>query len=99
MLESEEGPQIMEVNSSPGLEGIAQATGIDVAGAIAAHIEEEVLIPDIDVKQRLTVLETQVGGLVATEQSHYAVTMQRMDRVEQRLDRIERRLDLVDDPT
>ncbi len=54
MLESEEGPQIMEVNSSPGLEGIEQATGIDVAGAIAAHIEEEVLFPDIDVKQRLT---------------------------------------------
>ncbi len=54
MLEADVGPQIMEVNSSPGLEGIEQATGIDVAGAIAEHIEEEVLFPDIDVKQRLT---------------------------------------------
>ncbi|MBC7172735.1 MAG: 30S ribosomal protein S6--L-glutamate ligase, partial [Polyangiaceae bacterium] len=54
MLESDQGPQIIEVNSSPGLEGIEGATGIDVAGAVIAHIEEEVLFPDIDVKQRLT---------------------------------------------
>ncbi len=54
MLESASGPQIMEVNSSPGLEGIEQATRVDVAGAMVDHIEEEVLFPDIDVKQRLT---------------------------------------------
>ena len=34
MLESNDGPQIMEVNSSPGLQGIETATGIDVAGEI-----------------------------------------------------------------
>jgi hypothetical protein len=49
-----------------------------------------------EVKQRLTTLEIQVGGLVATEQSHYAQTMSRLDRFEARLDRIERRLDLTD---
>ena len=34
MLPSNEGPMVLEVNSSPGLEGIEGATGIDVAGAI-----------------------------------------------------------------
>jgi ribosomal protein S6--L-glutamate ligase len=54
MLESKKGPKIMEVNSSPGLEGIEAATGVDVAAEIIRHIEEEVLFPDIDVRQRLT---------------------------------------------
>jgi ribosomal protein S6--L-glutamate ligase len=54
MLESAEGPMIMEVNSSPGLEGIEGATGVDVAGAVIEQIEEEVLFPEIDIRQRLT---------------------------------------------
>jgi len=54
MLESSEGPQIMEVNSSPGLEGIETATGIDVAGAIIEEIEQKVLFPEVDLRQRLT---------------------------------------------
>ena len=33
MLEGNDGPLVMEVNSSPGLEGIEQATELDVAGA------------------------------------------------------------------
>ena len=37
MLESKDGPMIMEVNSSPGLEGIEKATGVDVAGAVIEH--------------------------------------------------------------
>ncbi len=55
MLESESGPQVIEVNSSPGLEGIEGATGVDVAGAIVEHGEEHVLFPDLDIRQRLTV--------------------------------------------
>ena len=39
MLESSEGPKIMEINSSPGFEGLELATGLDVAGAIIDHIE------------------------------------------------------------
>ncbi len=54
MLEGEKGPVLMEVNSSPGLEGIEAATGIDVAGEIVELIEQEVLFPDIDIRQRLT---------------------------------------------
>jgi ribosomal protein S6--L-glutamate ligase len=33
---------VMEVNSSPGLEGIQKTTGVDVAAAIIEHVEEEV---------------------------------------------------------
>jgi ribosomal protein S6--L-glutamate ligase len=39
MLRSNHGPVIMEVNSSPGLEGIETATGKDIAGEIIAFIE------------------------------------------------------------
>ena len=55
MLESKEGPQVMEVNSSPGLEGIETATGLDVAGAVIDYIAAQVDFPEIDVRQRLTV--------------------------------------------
>ncbi|HEY5717216.1 MAG TPA: 30S ribosomal protein S6--L-glutamate ligase [Motiliproteus sp.] len=39
LLRSSRGPLIMEVNSSPGLEGVEKATGKDVAGAIIRFIE------------------------------------------------------------
>jgi ribosomal protein S6--L-glutamate ligase len=55
MLEGNEGPLVMEVNSSPGLEGIESATKLDVAGAIIDYISNEVAFPDIDVRQRLAV--------------------------------------------
>jgi ribosomal protein S6--L-glutamate ligase len=38
MLQSARGPLIMEVNSSPGLEGVETVTGIDVAGHIIDYI-------------------------------------------------------------
>ena len=40
LLRSSRGPLIMEVNSSPGLEGIEGATGKDVADAIVRYIED-----------------------------------------------------------
>lgn len=40
MLRSDRGPLILEVNSSPGLEGIERTTQIDVAGAIIEFIEK-----------------------------------------------------------
>ena len=55
MLETSDGPQIMEVNSSPGLEGIEAATKLDVAGAIVDYIADQVNFPEIDIRQRLTV--------------------------------------------
>lgn len=55
MLEGETGPQVMEVNSSPGLEGIETCTQLDVAGAVIDYIAAQVDFPEIDVRQRLTV--------------------------------------------
>jgi ribosomal protein S6--L-glutamate ligase len=40
MLRSNHGPVVMEVNSSPGLEGVEKATGIDVAGKIIEFLEK-----------------------------------------------------------
>lgn len=55
MLEGDAGPLVMEVNSSPGLEGIETATQLDLAGAIIDYLDYQVDFPDIDVRQRLTV--------------------------------------------
>lgn len=55
MLEGDEGPLVMEVNSSPGLQGVEAATGLDVAGAIIDYIAGQVNFPEIDVRQRLSV--------------------------------------------
>lgn len=55
MLESKDGPQIMEVNSSPGLEGIEGCTQLDIAGAMIDYIAAQTDFPEIDLRQRLTV--------------------------------------------
>lgn len=55
MLEGAEGPVVMEVNSSPGFEGIERATELDIAGAIVDYVTTQVAFPELDVRQRLTV--------------------------------------------
>jgi len=55
MLEGKSGPQIMEVNSSPGLQGIETCTDLDIAGAVIDYVAAQVDFPEIDVRQRLTV--------------------------------------------
>lgn len=55
MLEGKNGPQVMEVNSSPGLEGIESCTELDVAGSVIDYIAAQVDFPEIDLRQRLTV--------------------------------------------
>lgn len=42
MLQSSRGPLILEVNSSPGLEGIEKATGKDIAKSIIRYIERNI---------------------------------------------------------
>ena len=42
LLQSSSGPLVLEVNSSPGLEGIEGASGIDIADLIIEHIEDNV---------------------------------------------------------
>jgi len=55
LLESKNGPQIIEVNSSPGLEGIKRCTQLDIAESIIDYIANQVNFPEIDLRQRLTV--------------------------------------------
>ncbi|WP_110655646.1 30S ribosomal protein S6--L-glutamate ligase [Salinicola halimionae] len=45
LLRSNHGPVIMEVNSSPGLQGIESATGKDIAGLIIEHLEKNASTP------------------------------------------------------
>jgi ribosomal protein S6--L-glutamate ligase len=40
LMRSNHGPVVLEVNSSPGLEGIEASTGVDVAGKIIEHVEQ-----------------------------------------------------------
>lgn len=46
LLRSNHGPVVMEVNSSPGLEGIEKATAIDVAGKIIEYVVENAASSD-----------------------------------------------------
>jgi ribosomal protein S6--L-glutamate ligase len=70
MLEATEGPQIIEVNSSPGLEGIEGATQLDIAGSIVDYIASQVRFPEIDLRQRLAVSRGhQVAELTIREGS------------------------------
>lgn len=55
MLETESGPSVMEVNSSPGLQGIEAATRADIAGAVVDFVVDNVTHPELDVRQRLSV--------------------------------------------
>ena len=71
MLEGRDGPLVMEVNSSPGLEGIEAATGLDVAGAIIDFVDNQVAFPELDVRQRLTVSTGYgVAELLVREDAH-----------------------------
>lgn len=72
MLEGKNGPQIMEVNSSPGLEGIETATGLDIAGAVIDYVSAQVDFPEIDIRQRLTVSKGYgVSEIVCPEGSDF----------------------------
>ncbi len=71
LLESADGPLVMEVNASPGLEGIETATGRDVAGEMIRHLEESVVFPEIDLRERLDVgSDWQVAELKLRDMPH-----------------------------
>ncbi|TVR18056.1 MAG: 30S ribosomal protein S6--L-glutamate ligase [Balneolaceae bacterium] len=50
MLQSERGPLVLEVNSSPGLEGIEKTTGKDIATEVIKYVED--LIEKVNQKKR-----------------------------------------------
>ena len=45
LLVTDDGPKVLEINASPGFEGIEKATGADVAGAIIMHAERFAALP------------------------------------------------------
>jgi ribosomal protein S6--L-glutamate ligase len=58
---------------SPGLEGIESATGVDVASAIVEHLEEQIVFPEFDLRQRLTAAASHgVAELQVTSESGLA---------------------------
>lgn len=72
MLEGDDGPLVLEVNSSPGLAGIEEATGLDVAGSIIDFVANQVAFPELDVRQRLTVSTGYgVAELLVRDDAHF----------------------------
>jgi len=53
MIPSSRGPLVMEVNSSPGLEGIEKSTQLDIAGKIMDYIEKNVTPANPNKKRRI----------------------------------------------
>ena len=53
LLEGNNGPLVLEVNSSPGLEGIEKASGVNVAGAIIDYVMEDTAFSEVDIGQLL----------------------------------------------
>jgi ribosomal protein S6--L-glutamate ligase len=64
MLEGRAGPRILEINSSPGLEGIERASGIDVASAMIEYAERYALAQR-NLGRRA--LEQRIHGVVQDE--------------------------------
>ena len=53
LLEGKDGPLVLEVNSSPGLEGIEKASGVNVAGAIVDYVMDDTAFSEVDIGQLL----------------------------------------------
>jgi ribosomal protein S6--L-glutamate ligase len=55
ILRSEKGPLLLEVNSSPGLEGIEKTTGMDIAGHVMDYIESQTFQMGARVRRQIVV--------------------------------------------
>lgn len=53
LLEAKNGPLVLEVNSSPGLEGIEKASEVNVASEIIDYVTSETAFSDVDLDQLL----------------------------------------------
>lgn len=59
LLEGNDGPLVLEVNSSPGLEGIEKASGVNVAGEIIDYVISESDFSEVNVDQLLRTIPGQ----------------------------------------
>lgn len=72
MLEGKDGPQILEVNSSPGLEGIEGCTNLDIAGSFIDYIAAKVDFPEIDLREKLSVSKGYgIAEILIPKESEY----------------------------
>jgi ribosomal protein S6--L-glutamate ligase len=62
MIPSSRGPLVMEVNSSPGLEGIEKSTGIDIAGKIMDYIEKNVTPRSVESTKKRKLKRDNIGA-------------------------------------
>ena len=51
IIRSDSGPKVLEVNSSPEIEGIEKSTGKNITGEIIKYIEENVRLININQKK------------------------------------------------
>ena len=69
LLEARDGPLVLEVNSSPGLEGIEKASGVNVAGEIIQFIRDDQHFRDISLDNLMTTSKTR-GMLTVSPRLH-----------------------------
>lgn len=62
MIPSSRGPLVMEVNSSPGLEGMEKSTGIDIAEKIMEYIEKNVTPTDPNNPTKRKIKKDTIGA-------------------------------------
>ncbi|CAA6804984.1 MAG: Ribosomal protein S6 glutaminyl transferase [uncultured Sulfurovum sp.] len=62
MIPSSRGPLVMEVNSSPGLEGIEKSTNLDIAGSIMDYIEKNVTPKDDSNPKKRRIKRDNIGA-------------------------------------
>ena len=80
LLEGNDGPLVLEVNSSPGLEGIEKARGVNVAGAIVDYVMEDTAFSEVDLDQLLRTVPGS-GVLSLQLRNHPKMVGKRLDEV------------------
>jgi len=80
LLEGNNGPLVLEVNSSPGLEGIEKASGVNVAGAIVDYVMEDTAFSEVDIGQLLRTVPGS-GVLSLQLRNHPKMVGKRLDEV------------------
>ena len=80
LLEGKDGPLVLEVNSSPGLEGIEKASGVNVAGAIIDYVMEDTAFSEVDIGQLLRTVPGS-GVLSLQLRNHPKMVGQRLSDV------------------
>ncbi|MEC7483999.1 MAG: 30S ribosomal protein S6--L-glutamate ligase, partial [Candidatus Thermoplasmatota archaeon] len=69
LLESEDGPLVLEVNSSPGLEGIEKASGVNVAGEIIDFVINDAVFTEVELDKLLRTVPGE--GVLSIQLLHH----------------------------